>query len=281
MMEWVYKDDENFHHGGKSSILKFNKEHEKRKQNYPILKDLKFDHSEQLKDKGYVVVKNAVSDDLLEILREEFEESVDDGEVKNNDRYFTTIKDPLLNCPSIIDVVTNDNVFDTVSGFFGCTPSIGTLNFRRSYINTEDPVTTQLFHCDQNSVSFLKCFLYLNNVEDMLDGPLTIVPDSLEKKPANWSSKYRWSEEEMRSLYGDDCMVFLTASAGDLIITRATTSYHRGTPPINKDRTMLTVNFTIHPEEYKPIEFKISEEESNKLEKHHTGLTDFLLKVKI
>ena len=280
-MNWIYESDNNFHYGGEKSYLKFQKEHQERKDNYPILKKLNCDHSQIIKDKGYVIIKNVVSEDLIEILLEEFEESVDDGEVKNNDRFFTTIKDPLLNCPSIMDVVKNDNVFDTVSGFFGCTPSIGTLNFRRSYVNKEDPVSTQLFHCDQNSVSFLKCFLYLNDVHDKLDGPLTIIPDSLEKKPTNWSSKYRWSEDEMLSLYGKDCMTYLTASAGDIIITRATTAYHRGTPPINKNRTMLTVNFTIHPEDYKPIEFKISYEENNNLEKHHLGLTDFLLKVKI
>jgi len=122
--------------------------------------------------------------------------------------------------------------------------------------------------------------MYLNDVVDAEDGPLTIVPESLQKKPINWSSKYRWTEEEMIGIYGSDCLSYLTASAGDLIIARATTGFHRGTPPIRQDRTMLTLNYVVHPEEWGPINFKMKMDDFERLENRKKPLTDFLIKVR-
>ena len=44
---------------------------------------------------------------------------------------------------------------------------------------------------------------------------------------------------------------------------------------------MLTINYTIHPEEWRLPEFKISEEEYKNLENHKKPLGEFLIKEKI
>ena len=142
-----------------------------------------------------------------------------------------------------------------------------------------DPVTTQLFHCDPNSISFIKCFIYLNDVPTKEHGPLTLVPSSLEKKPSNWFSKYRWSEQEIKDLYGDDSLEYLTANAGDLIISQATLGFHRGTPPIVRDRTMLTLNYVVHPEEWKQPVFKMTNSQYSELSTDQKPFADFLVKV--
>ena len=82
----------------------------------------------------------------------------------------------------------------------------------------------------------------------------------------------------MKILYGEESLSYLTASAGDIIVTRATTGFHRGTPPISQERTMLTLNYVIHPEEWKPINFKVSKEQSDNTSADKLPFLDFLIK---
>lgn len=274
---WVYPEDVRYHLGGREGLDNYNKALKFRQGTYPYPKQPNSERYKALQENGYTVIKGGVSQSDLYKLKEEFEINITNNTIKG-DRYYTTVKDPMVNCPTILDIATDNNIYDLVSEFFGCIPSIGTLNFRRSYINTGQPVTTQLFHCDPNSISFLKCFVYLDDVLEVGDGPLTIIPESLNKKPTSWSSKYRWTENEIKDIYGPNSLGYLTASAGDIIVTRATTAFHRGTPPINSDRTMLTLNYVIHPEEWRPPSFKISNAQADSLDSDKLPIIDFLVR---
>jgi hypothetical protein len=266
-----------FHHGGFQNKLRFDKVHAQRCKKLPF-KSVTCEATQNLQTSGYHIIESAFNDNILQTLRDEFNNALQEGQCKT-DTYYSTVQDPLINCPSVINIATDDQIIRPLSSYFGCTPAIGTLNFRRSYVNTGDPVTTQLFHCDPNSYLFFKCFIYLNDVKDVGSGPLTIVPESLKKKPSNWSSKYRWTEDEMKQVYGEDSLKYLTASAGDLIISRATLGFHRGTPPTTQERTMLTLNYVIHPEEWRSPEFKIRQEDYELLPENKKPLADFLVKV--
>ena len=96
--------------------------------------------------------------------------------------------------------------------------------------------------------------------------------------------KHRWDESEMRQLYGDDSLVYLTAKKGDLIAA-TTICYHRGTKPTRQERTMLTINYVTHPElndgqPNNPVSFdKISKKVFNSLPEHKKPVADFLEKV--
>jgi|TARA_R110002020_G_scaffold472145_2_gene699847 hypothetical protein len=277
MNNWITPQDSSYHFGGMQNIMRFEQVHNMRKISHPF-KSIKSQALTDLQDNGFAVIKNVFSEDEIQNLLSEFENALETGKCKT-DPYYSTVLDPLINCPSIIQASLKEDLTNVVSSFFDCVPSLGTLNFRRSYPNPGQPVTTQIFHCDPNSVSFIKCFVYLNDVPAKEYGPLTLVPESLSKKPANWLSKYRWSEEEMKQLYGDDCLKYLTASAGDLIISRATLGFHRGTPPIVRDRTMLTLNYVIHPEEWKEPIFKMSKENYLNMTEEQKPFADFLVKV--
>ena len=134
------------------------------------------------------------------------------------------------------------------------------------------------------SLNFFKFFVYLNDVDDPEDGPLTIIRNSNKKRPTIHSIKYRWSENEMRQIYGDDSLVYLTAKKGDLIAA-TTLCYHRGTKPTRKERTMLTTNYVAHPElndglPNNPVNFdKISRKVFDSLPEHKKPVADFLEKV--
>ena len=75
--------------------------------------------------------------------------------------------------------------------------------------------------------------------------------------------------------------MYLTAKKGDLL-TGFTTSFHRGTKPIRKERTMLTLNYVVHPElqgaSLPNLEqlFKIKQEQYDNLPDSKKPVADFL-----
>ena len=73
------------------------------------------------------------------------------------------------------------------------------------------------------------------------------------------------------------CASDMLAGAGDLIIAR-TTGFHRGTKVKSRDRYMYTINYVVHPEEFKQPTFKVREEYLNLLSEEDRPILDFLIK---
>ena len=90
--------------------------------------------------------------------------------------------------------------------------------------------------------------------------------------------------QEIMQLYGQDSFKYLTAKKGDLIAA-TTTCFHKGTKPVTQERTMLTLNYVIHPElsggrpgQYESL-FKINTEDYTSLSEEKKRAADFLEKV--
>lgn len=159
---------------------------------------------------------------------------------------FVPIRDPILVAPQILDIALDDAVLDLIGGYFGCLPALSGINLRKSYANDLAEFDTNLFHVDGNSPDFLKLFVYLNDV-DSRGGPTEIVRGSHRRKPLNWRHQYRWTYEELEPFYGRDAFVELVAQLGDFQVGN-TTAFHRGKKVESRDRYMLTLNYSIHPE---------------------------------
>lgn len=82
----------------------------------------------------------------------------------------------------------------------------------------------------------------------------------------------------MKAIYGEDSIAYATGKLGDLFIAN-TTAFHRGVPPINNDRTMLTLNYVIHPEDWKQPTFKMKSKDYDNLPEDKKPMADFLIKV--
>jgi hypothetical protein len=204
--------------------------------------------------------------------------------LKSIDDHYATIADPFLVSDEVFKLSFDERLIEFATNYFKCTPGIGTFNLRKSFVNKLPPTTTQLFHRDKNSIKFFKFFIYLNDVDTKEDGPLTMVKNSWNKVPNNYQKQYRWTEKEIKNYYGGDCLNYLTAKKGD-VIAGLTTCYHRGTKPTAKDRTMLTINYLIHPElkngqpgAYENP-FSMKNEQFESLSSYKKPVADFLLKV--
>ena len=200
------------------------------------------------------------------------------SEARHN-QLFLSVPEPLYNVPQISDIIFDDNLVSIAKSFFECMPAIGTLNLRKSFANDLNPEATTLYHVDPNSPYFFKAFVYLKDVDTPEDGPFTYVEGSVDKKPENLTDQYRWSDDEIENFYGSDKIKHLTAKKGDLLMAD-TNGWHRGTKPLNKDRTMLTLDYVCHVEFFQEdSKFKIKSEDYNKLEDKYKPLCDLLIKV--
>ena len=205
-----------------------------------------------LRQKGYTVMKNAIEKEKIAKLKEEFETLILNEENRGKDNeYFIQIRQPLLCSKQALDVAFSPLVREVSTLFYGATPAIGTMNFRRSLVNDLNQHNFNnygnlFFHYDNNSPWFLKFFFYLNDVS-VDGGPFVYVEGSHRQKIVNWERSKRYSDENIKELYGEDRIKYLTANVGDVVIAN-TRGIHKGLKTKNDPRTMLTVNVVIHPE---------------------------------
>lgn len=287
----MWLNDKRCHHGGDEELVRYTQALEKRRLKYgdsvdPKMKKRHHNIIQDLEQRGFHIIPNVFSKEILDAIRSEMSQKLEHGEdlwkgmtlpeefLKSSVPY-VSIEQPLFNCPSIKEVVFHDLLEEIASAYFDCKPAIGTFNLRKSYVNTLPEQETQLFHCDKNSIKLLKFFVYLNDV-GIHDGPLTIVEGSHRHKPENWESKYRWTDKEVHEMY-PGLVRYIEANAGDLIIG-VTTGFHKGLKPVANERSMLTVNYTVHPENWKPIVFKMRQADYTELSEEKKPLADFLRK---
>lgn len=282
-----------------NSIEKYNAAYEIRSKQYTYDEDNLTDVKhivEEIEDKGYIILKNVIDKDLLKKVREDSEKLWDEGVHvkpgpfsqlnKPDDAYQLAVKNPIYRCPSIIPLVFNDISLMVATEFFKCFPAIGTLNLRKSFVNNSiDSQGTQLWHVDRNSPRLMKTFMYLNDVDED-GGPFCVVEGSRKNmvndtfgSPYFYRNPGRQSDEWVESAFGKDKIKKLTANMGDLIISNQTANYHKGLKPTKRERAMLTVNWVIHPEEFRTDNwFKIREEDYQNLPDYKKPLADFLVR---
>ena len=164
-----------------NSLERFNEHFQFRRKQYKYDEDKlsQVKHIvDKLNNKGYAILKNVVDKELLQKVRDDAEKIWDEGiNVKGasgkfsqlnkpHDAFELAVKDPIYNCPSIVPLVFNDISMMVATALFECIPAIGTLNFRKSFVNPKTEARgTQQWHVDRNSPRIMKTFKYLLIVE--------------------------------------------------------------------------------------------------------------------
>ena len=202
--------------------------------------------------------------------------------IARNEKLYIQCLQPLISAPEIHPFVFNDLIIDIAGAYMDCYPAFGTCNLRRSFVNNMKEGGNQIYHVDPNSPRFLKFFIYLDDVDEN-GGPFCYVEGSHTKKfelnGRNWNEQYSWDTNSINQIYGEDKVKYLTAKKGDLLMAD-TNGWHRGTKPLNKDRTMLTLDYVCHVEFFEEdSKFKMKKEDYNKLENKYKPLCDLLIQV--
>lgn len=127
---------------------------------------------------------------------------------------------------------------------------VGTLlwwSFPAKSGTTERNRAAQMFHYDLDDFGFLKFFFYITDV-DTEAGPHVIVSGSHEKKRyKNILERFlvrRYTDEEIRELYGEDKVKIITGKSGTGF-AEDTLCIHKGQPPETKRRLLLQVQYAL------------------------------------
>tara|TARA_Y100000593_G_scaffold74652_1_gene137511 strand:+ start:8149 stop:9042 length:894 start_codon:yes stop_codon:yes gene_type:complete len=244
----------------------------------------------KVKTDGFVVLKNFFDKNDLMDLKNEFDYLAKNGLKQNvlpgsiegkeedirDESMWYSIAQPFLEMDNVFKIAFRDDLIAIASHYFGCLPTCTGLNIRRSYVNELKDDHTQLFHQDDNSPDFFKMFIYLNDV-DINGGPFCLVEGSHREKFDGCYLKYRWSSNEIGKIYGEENIKYVTANFGDLVLA-TTNSFHRGTKPMSSDRTMLTLDWGIHPVYFKKWGTKIKQSDYDSLEDWKKPVADYLVK---
>jgi len=290
-LEWVNWPDPKSVTKGYENLSKYSEEYTKRKQQYPDYQPSNnaINIALELEEKGYVKIENFLDIKQIDLLHQKVEEILNDAnhpanqgkisqEDARKDKLYIQVLQPFLNTPEIFPFVFNDFIIDVAGAYLDCMPALCTCNLRKSFITNLPEGGTQIYHSDPNSPRFLKFFIYLNDV-DLNSGPFCYVEGSHTKKfevnGHNWNKQYNWDLNIINQIYGEDKVKYLTAKKGDLLIAD-TNGWHRGTKPLDNERTMLTIDYACHPEFFEDSGFQFKKSDFDKLDDKYKPLCDFL-----
>jgi len=190
------------------------------------------------------------------------EDNINYYEVQSLTNYIY-LREPLLFLDDILILLNNPKLLSLLQDYFNCIPKLTGINIRRSFVNNLTDMETNYYHRDENSYNFLKMFIYLNDV-DLDSGPFTYVIGS-HKDKNKIKEKYHFNDNEIINKYSKNNIFYSTANLGDVIVAN-TRAFHKGTKVKTKERTMITLNFGLHPEYFNfKNQIKIGKDKINKL----------------
>ncbi len=158
----------------------------------------------------------------------------------------------LVKNKAILSIANDPGILRIVQRFLGAKPTISNVNMWWSMAGRSKAEHAQLFHRDVDDLKFCKLFVYLTDVGPN-DGPHTYVKGS---SSVNKLTKIRrYEDQEVETVFGEENVVNFCRPKGSLFIVD-TYGFHKGTLPIDNDRLLLQIQYSINPigvENYTPI----------------------------
>lgn len=144
----------------------------------------------------------------------------------------------------VVEIANDPDVLAIVSDYLGCRPTIDDVLAWWSLPGRPAPREEQFFHRDNDSIRFVKLFIYLSDVDED-SGPHVFVRGSHRTNDLLQLAR-RYSDEEVEAagIAGD--MVKITGPFGTTLL-EDTYGLHKGALPKDKLRLMLQVRYTMIP----------------------------------
>lgn len=154
----------------------------------------------------------------------------------------------LIRLPEFQQLMFDPSAVDLAQKYLGCAPihtqtavwwTIGA-----SLDEKELSRAALLFHQDKDYVKFLKCFIYLTDVEEV-NGPHVYVRGShRDYRDVHADARFsrRFSDDEIRASFGADRVAPITGPKGAIAFVD-TSGYHKGAPVIEGHRLILQLEW--------------------------------------
>lgn len=151
--------------------------------------------------------------------------------------------DDVIDIPEVLELANHPRVIGAVSSYFGCMPTIDSIKAWWSLPGCDDAENEQYYHRDNDSIRFLKLFIYLTDVNEDC-GPHVFVRHTHERDGCLERRRYR--DEEVEAEFGIENIQYFTGSAGTAFL-EDTYGVHKGKLPVGGRRLLLQVRYTIIP----------------------------------
>ena len=143
-----------------------------------------------------------------------------------------------------VEVANDPFILSAVSAYLGCKPTIDDILAWWSLPGRPAPLEEQFFHRDQDSIRFVKLFIYLSDVgED--DGPHVFVRGSHRSRFLLKGGR-RFTDDEVFSKVPAEDVIRFTGPFGTAFL-EDTYGLHKGTMPTHGTRLLLQVRYTMLP----------------------------------
>lgn len=140
-------------------------------------------------------------------------------------------------------LAVDPRIVDAVSRYFGCKPYLDSIQAWWSLTGNERPQEAENFHRDNDSIRFLKFFLYLTDV-DSDSGPHKFVKGS--HRDPRLLERRRHTDEEVSAAFGADRILEIQGKAGDGFL-EDTFGMHKGQLPRTNTRLLVQFRYSITP----------------------------------
>jgi hypothetical protein len=129
------------------------------------------------------------------------------------------------------------------AAYFGCRPYLDSIQAWWSLSGNSEPEEAENYHRDNDSIRFLKFFLYLTDVGGD-QGPHKFVRGS--HREGRLLKRRRYSDGEVEGVLGKERVMTITGNAGDAFM-EDTWGLHKGQMPVNSFRLLVQFRYSIMP----------------------------------
>lgn len=141
------------------------------------------------------------------------------------------------------EIAFDERLLALAAQYFGSVPYVDSIQAWWSLSGNDEPEEAENFHRDNDSIRFLKFFLYLTDVGDE-QGPHKFVRGS--HTDPQLLGKNRLTDEQVEAAFGSARIITIKGKAGDAFI-EDTFGVHKGQLPVSGRRLLLQVRYSITP----------------------------------
>lgn len=141
------------------------------------------------------------------------------------------------------DIAFDKRLVEIAAQYFGCRPYVDSIQAWWSLPGNDEPEEAENFHRDNDSIRFLKFFLYLTDVTEG-HGPHKFVRGS--HSDSRLLERRRLTDDEVEQAFGNNQIMVMTANAGDAFI-EDTFGIHKGQLPETGRRLLVQVRYSVSP----------------------------------
>lgn len=171
--------------------------------------------------------------------------------------------DDVVDIPEVLALANHPRVLGVVGAYLGCQPTIDSIMAWWSLPGHDQAENEQFFHRDNDSIRFLKLFIYLSDVGPDC-GPHVYVRGSHAQDGCY--ERRRHQDDEVERTFGADKVHTFMGPAGTVFI-EDTYGLHKGALPTGQRRLLLQIRYSVVSSVF--MSRKTSSKATNEVETRH------------